>query len=76
MIVKMRTIRTDLNANRAYVTKMGEVVKMGIVIKEPVNAYVNLALKDKSVIEWKMVITKKEVVLRLKLNYVIVIQLE
>ena len=71
MIVKMRTIRTDLNANRAYVTKMGEVVKIS-VIKEPVNAYANLALKDKSVIEWKMVITKKEV----KLNYVIVIQLE
>ena len=70
MIVKMRTIRTDLNANHAYVTKMGKLVE--IVIKELVNAYANLALKDKSVIEWKMVITKKEV----KLNYVIVIQLE
>ena len=70
MIVKMRTIRTDLNANHAYVTKMGEVMK--IVIKELVNAHANLALKDKSVIEWKMVITKQEV----KLNYVIVIQLE
>ena len=74
MIVKMRTIRIDLNANHAYVTKMGEVVK--IVMIELVSAYANLALKDKSVMEWKMVITKKEVVLRVKLNHVIVIQLE
>ena len=71
--VKTNTIKMNLNANHAIVTRTGRLMEN---VKLTVYAIAKLTSKESNVTEWKMVITKKEVVQKVKPRLAVVIQLE
>ena len=73
LTVLTNTIKMNLNANHANVTRTGRLMEN---VKLMVYAIAKNTLKERNVTLWKMVITKKEVVQKVEPRLAVVIQME
>ena len=71
--VQTNTIKTNLNANHAVVTRTGSIMENVMLM---VHAIAKVTLRERNVTLWKMVITKEEVEQKVKPWLAIVIKLD